>query len=51
MYDQTGSYRIGFIVLALVAALGSVMFLLVRPPEAREQWLAEAERMAANRSS
>ena len=51
MYDQTGSYRIGFIVLALVAALGSVMFLLVRPPEAREQWLAEAERLAASRSS
>ncbi len=51
MYDETGSYRLGFIVLALVATLGSVMFLLVRPPAAREQWLAEAERMAASRSS
>ncbi len=51
MYDQTGSYRTGFIVLALVAALGSVMFLMVRPPPERERWLAEAERMAASRSS
>ncbi|MYE47765.1 MAG: MFS transporter [Chloroflexi bacterium] len=51
MYDQTGSYRTGFIVLALVAALGSVMFLMVRPPPERERWLAEAERMAATRPS
>ena len=51
MYDQTGSYRIGFIVLALVAALGSVMFLLVHPPAAREEWLVEAQRMATRRSS
>ena len=51
MYDQTGSYRTGFIVLAIVAALGSVMFLMVRPPPERERWLAEAERMAASRSS
>ena len=51
MYDQTGSYRTGFIVLALVAALGSVMFLMVRPPPERERWLAEAERMAASRSA
>ena len=51
MYDQTGSYRLGFIVLAIVAALGSVMFLMVRPPPERERWLAEADRMAASRSS
>ena len=42
MYDQTGSYRTGFIVLAIFAALGSVMFLMVRPPADRERWLAEA---------
>ena len=42
MYDQTGSYRLGFLVLAVVAALGSVMFLFVRPPDAREHWDAEA---------
>ncbi len=51
MYDQTGSYRIGFIVLAILAALGSVMFLMVRPPPERERWLAEADRIAASRSS
>ena len=51
MYDETGSYRLGFIVLALVATLGSVMFLLVRPPPGREEWLAEAERIAVSRSS
>ncbi|MYB43036.1 MAG: MFS transporter [Chloroflexi bacterium] len=50
MYDETGSYRLGFIVLALVATLGSVMFLLVRPPAGREEWLAEADRIAASRS-
>lgn len=38
MYDQTGSYRIGFFVLALVAALGSLLFVMVRPPKARERW-------------
>ena len=42
MYDQTGSYRTGFIVLAVVAALGSILFLMVRPPATRERWLAEA---------
>ena len=42
MYDQTGSYRTGFIVLAIFAALGSVMFLMVRPPADRERWLTEA---------
>ena len=42
MYDQTGSYRTGFIVLAIFAALGSVMFLMVRPPADRDRWLAEA---------
>ena len=50
MYDQTGSYRLGFLVLAVVAALGSVMFLFVRPPDARERWNAEAT-AAAGRSS
>ena len=51
MYDQTGSYRLGFLVLAIVASLGSVMFLLVRPPAERERWLAEEQRIAASRSS
>ena len=30
--DLTGNYRIGFTVLALLAGLGSVFFLLARPP-------------------
>jgi MFS family permease len=30
--DRTGSYVPGFVVLALLAALGSVAFILARPP-------------------
>ena len=33
--DATGNYRAGFTVLALLAGLGSVFFLLVRRPEGR----------------
>ena len=31
--DATGNYRAGFTVLALLAGLGSVFFLLARPPQ------------------
>jgi MFS family permease len=33
MDDQLGSYRLGFTVLAVLAALGSVFFVLARKPE------------------
>ena len=33
IYDQTGSYRIGFDLLALLAVIGSVFFALARAPE------------------
>jgi hypothetical protein len=34
MADQLGSYRLGFTVLAVLAALGSVFFMLARKPDA-----------------
>ena len=30
--DWTGDYRMGFTLLALLAGLGSVFFLLAKPP-------------------
>lgn len=33
MYDRTGSYEVGFTVIAAIAALGSVFFLLSRRPK------------------
>ena len=33
--DTTGNYEIGFSVLAAISALGSVFFLLARPPAPR----------------
>ena len=42
MYDRTGSYRSGFLVLSFFAALGSLLFLFVRPPKELERWQAEA---------
>ncbi len=37
VYDQTGNYRVGFDILAVIAALGSVFFILAKkpPPPAR----------------
>jgi sugar phosphate permease len=35
MADRTGTYTAGFILLAAMAALGSVFFILARPPAAR----------------
>ncbi|MGH7751452.1 MAG: MFS transporter, partial [Gemmatimonadales bacterium] len=32
LYDQTGNYRLGFDILAGIAATGSVFFILARPP-------------------
>ena len=32
VYDQTGTYRIGFDILATIALVGSVFFLLARKP-------------------
>ena len=42
MYDQTGSYRVSFFVLSILAALGSILFVFAKPPEGRERWLAAA---------
>ncbi len=33
VYDQTGNYRVGFDILAGIAAVGSVFFILARRPE------------------
>ena len=30
--DETGSYRTGFTVLAIAAGIGSIFFVLARPP-------------------
>ena len=43
VYDQTGDYRLGFNILAAMAALGSVSFLLAkkpRPPQRLRAWAA-----------
>jgi len=32
VYDQTGSYRVGFDILAGIAAAGSIFFILARKP-------------------
>lgn len=32
LYDQTGDYRLGFDILAVIAAAGSIFFILARPP-------------------
>ena len=34
MYDQTGSYRVSFLVLALFASLGALLFAFASPPKA-----------------
>ena len=34
LYDQTGDYRLGFDILAGIAAAGSIFFILARPPAA-----------------
>ena len=34
LYDQTGNYRLGFDILAGIAAAGSIFFILARPPDA-----------------
>jgi MFS family permease len=31
--DRTGNYELGFTVLAVLAALGSIFFILARPPK------------------
>lgn len=36
MYDQTGSYRVSFLVLALFASMGALLFAFAKPPAARE---------------
>jgi MFS family permease len=37
MYDRTGNYQLGFDILAAIAALGSIAFVLAKrpPPPAR----------------
>ena len=39
-YDLTGSYEIGFIILALVGGLGSIAFVFSTPPAPPPSWLA-----------
>ena len=34
MYDQTGSYRVSFLVLAFFASMGALFFAFARPPAA-----------------
>jgi MFS family permease len=40
MYDQTGSYRIGFDILAAIALCGSVFFMLATKPSRPSRGLA-----------
>ena len=35
MYDQTGSYRVSFLVLAVFASMGALLFAFAKPPAAR----------------
>jgi sugar phosphate permease len=37
LYDQTGNYRLGFDILAGIAAAGSIFFILARPPTSPER--------------
>ncbi len=46
MYDTTGSYRIGFDVLALMSGAGSIFFYLAKPPAPPARYV-EAQRAAA----
>ncbi len=39
-YDLTGSYEIGFIILAVVGGLGSIAFVFSTPPAPPPSWLA-----------
>ena len=34
MYDQTGSYRVSFLVLAVFASMGALLFAFAGPPKA-----------------
>lgn len=44
MYDVTGNYRLGFDILAVIAALGSIFFILARRPNPpRRAYAAEVE--------
>ena len=47
--DQTGSYRLGFTVLAVLAGLGMAFFILASPPSPPERSRASADRAAARR--
>jgi MFS family permease len=42
LYDQTGDYRLGFDILAAIAAAGSIFFILARPPAAPARVLPAA---------
>ena len=42
MYDTTGSYRIGFDMLAVMSGAGSLFFVMARPPKPPARVLAEA---------
>jgi len=33
MYDTTGSYQLGFDVLAVMSGAGSIFFVLAKPPK------------------
>ena len=41
MADETGSYSSGFTVLAILAAIGSIFFVLARPPQRPQAAAAE----------
>lgn len=44
MYDVTGDYRLGFDILAVIAALGSIFFILARRPNPpRRAYTSEVE--------
>ena len=51
VYDATGSYRIGFNILAGLAAAGSIFFYLAKPPAPPPRVLAERAAAEAARST
>ena len=43
MADWQGNYRVAFIILAFISTLGSICFLLAKPPKAPQRVLDEAK--------
>jgi len=51
IYDATGSYRVGFNIMAAIAAVGSIFFYLSKPPAPPPRVLAERAAAEAARAA